>query len=71
MGINAVWQSLHNKRNPTTIAQLKDNFGGFQRQSVLEAVTPVSLFKLIRDTVIRNQITFVAWNRETLRFTVK
>jgi hypothetical protein len=69
--IDAVWQSLHNKRNPTTIAQLRGNFEGFQRQSILEAVTPVSLYNLVRDSALRNQITSVAWNREALRFEVK
>lgn len=69
--IDAVWQSIHNKRNPTTIAQLRGNFEGFQRQFVLETITPVSLYTLVRDTVLLNQITSVVWNKEALRFEVK
>lgn len=69
--IDAVWQSVHNKRNHATITQLRSNFEGFQRQFVLETITPLSLYNLVRDTVLLNQITSVVWNKEALRFEVK
>jgi hypothetical protein len=69
--IDAVWRSIHNKLNTTTVDHLRDHFEGFQRQSVLEAVSPFSLYNLVRDSISRNQITSVEWNRETLRFEVK
>ena len=69
--IDAVGQAVQNKRNPTTITQLRDNFESFQRQSVLEAVTPVSLYKLARESAFLNQITSVIWNRDALAFEVK
>lgn len=69
--IDAVGQAVQNKRNPATITQLRDNFESFQRQSVLEAVTPISLYKLARESTFLNQITSVVWNRDALQFDVK
>jgi len=69
--IDAVWQSLRNRRNRTTYPQLRRNFEGFQRQSVLETVTPISLYNLIRDSLLRDQIKSVRWNRDTLRFEIE
>lgn len=68
--IDAVWHSIRNKRSPTTSGQLRDNFESFQTQAILEAVTPASLYHLVRDTLLKKQITSVAWNKATLRFEV-
>lgn len=69
--IDAVWQSVRQKRDPTTVDQLRSSFDGFQRQPVLESVTPASLFDLVSDTDRRRQVTSVVWNGTTLRFKVK
>ena len=69
--IDAVWQSLRNRRNRMTYAQLRRNFEEFQRQSVLEAVTPISLYNLVRDSLLRDQIRSVIWSRDALRFEVE
>lgn len=69
--IDAVWRTLRNRRNRTTYTELRRNFDGFQRHSVLEAVTPLSLHNLVRDTLFRKEVTSVVWNRNALRFEVK
>jgi hypothetical protein len=69
--IDAVWQSLRNKRDQTTATQLRRSFEQFQRQSVLQAVTPVSLYNLVRDSLGRERIKAVRWSRAALRFEVE
>jgi hypothetical protein len=69
--IDAVWESLHNRRDAATQMQLRTSYESFQKQSVLDAVTPTSLYFLLRDISLHKQVRMVVWKKELSRFEVK
>lgn len=69
-GLDAIRASIRNRRDPERAAEIEAAFAEFQTSAVLQTATPLSLYRLARDSAQPESIRSVVWNPADTTFEV-